>query len=111
MLERMYFCSKLVDTAIQAVEAGDSQSAKANLQALKNILDNVNAGDEGVNKVIKNIAAATGVDDLKTLENLILVGCNIAARGHGTSQATYAAHIEREASIAKLVTLPMLGIR
>jgi hypothetical protein len=111
MLERMYFCSKFVDMAMQAVETGDTKTATANLQALKDIIAGLNAGDDGVNKVVKNIAAATGIDDLKTLENLILVGCNIAVRGHGTSQATYAAHIEREASIAKLVTLPMLGIR
>jgi len=111
MLERMYFCSKLVDTAMQAVEAGDTKKASANLQALKNIIDGLNTGDDGVNQVIKNIAAAAGIDDFKTLENLILAGCNIAARAHGTSQATYAAHLEREASIAKLVTLPMLGIR
>ena len=106
----MYFCSQLVNTAIHSVETGDMESAQANLQALKNIIDNMNAGDEGVNKVIKNIAAATGIDDLKTLESLILVGCNIAARGHGASKATYAAHLEREVNIAKLVTLPMLGV-
>lgn len=69
MLERMYFCSQLVNTAMHSVETGDMQSAQANLQALKNIIDNMNAGDEGVNKVIKNIAAATGIDDLRTLES------------------------------------------
>ncbi|MEZ9367384.1 hypothetical protein AB4140_00940 [Shewanella sp. 10N.286.51.B2] len=111
MLERMQFCSTLVDSAEQAMENGDKAVVSANLQALRNVINGLKFGDAATGKVIQRLASATGVDDFQTLERLILAGCNIAARGHGTSKQTFAALIEREADLAKKVTLPMLGVK
>ncbi|MCL1059666.1 hypothetical protein L2729_16980 [Shewanella gelidimarina] len=111
MLERMYFCTNLIDTAEQAIEKGEPEQATANLQALRNLINGLKFGDESTLKVINKVAEATGVDDLQTLERLILAGCTVAARGHGSSKQTFAELLKREAGIAKVVTLPMLGVR
>ncbi|MEZ9142337.1 MULTISPECIES: hypothetical protein [unclassified Shewanella] len=111
MLERMYFCSNLIDSVERAIDEGNTEQATANLQALRNLINGLKFGDASTLKVIKKVAEATGVEDIQTLERLVLAGCTVAARGHGTSKQTFAELLKREAGIARQITLPMLGVR
>lgn len=110
MLERMHFCSDLVFTAINAVETNDKNTALANLNALKNVLNGLRFGDEVTAKAIKQVAKSTGLQDVEALEALVLAGCTTFGRGHGLKQNQLADFLLRESNIAKNTTLPLLGV-